>query len=114
MRILIWIFRIALFVVLFGFAAENHELVDVQFFLGEVRQLPLVFVMLAFFAAGAVVALSTTIFPLLARRHEISRLRKQVKRLEDEAVRRVPRATEEQAASPAALPAPGASTPRLR
>lgn len=88
MRILIWIFRLALFVFLFGFAVKNDELVNLQFFLGEVRQLPLVFVMLGFFAAGALIGVSATLFSVLSKRREISVLRKRVQRLEDEAARR--------------------------
>ena len=113
MRLLIWIFRVALFLILFGFAVKNDELVNVQFFLGEVREFPLVFVMLAFFAAGAILGLSATLPSLLSRRREISRLRKRASRLEDEAVRRVPRAPAE-LETPKALPAPGAKTPQLR
>lgn len=82
MRILIWIFRIVLFVFLFGFAVKNDELVNVQFFLGEMRQFPLVFVMLAFFAGGAIIGFSVTLISLLSKRREISRLKKQVRQLE--------------------------------
>ena len=85
MRFLIWILRIVLFVFLFGFAVKNDELVNVQFFLGEVRQFPLVFVMLAFFAGGAVIGFSVTLFSLLSKKREIARLRKQVRQLEREA-----------------------------
>ncbi|MCB1957584.1 MAG: LapA family protein [Rhodocyclaceae bacterium] len=85
MRFLIWIFRIVLFVFLFGFAVKNDELVNVQFFLGEVRQFPLVFVMLAFFAGGAVIGFSVTLVSLFSKKREIARLKKQVRQLEREA-----------------------------
>ncbi len=85
MRFLIWILRIVLFVFLFGFAVKNDELVNVQFFLGEVRQFPLVFVMLAFFAGGAVIGFSVTLFSLLSKKREIARLKKQVRQLERDA-----------------------------
>ncbi|MCB1928055.1 MAG: LapA family protein [Rhodocyclaceae bacterium] len=83
MRLLIWIFRIVLFVFLFGFAIKNDELVNVQFFFGEVRQFPLIFVMLAFFAGGALIGASITSVSTLARRREISKLRKRLKHAED-------------------------------
>lgn len=88
MRILIWLFRIVLFVFLFGFAVKNDELVYVQFFFVEARQFPLVFVMLAFFVAGALIGVSATVFSLLSKRREISRLRKRVARLEDDIAHR--------------------------
>ena len=88
MRLLIWIFRIVLFVFLFGFAIKNDELVNVQFFFGEVRQFPLVFVMLAFFAGGALIGASITGFSALSRRREISKLRKQLRHAEDRAADR--------------------------
>ncbi len=83
MRLLIWIFRIALFVFLFGFAVKNDELVNVQFFFGEMRQFPLVFVMLAFFAGGAAIGVTVTLFSLLSKRREIARLKKQLKHAEE-------------------------------
>ena len=88
MRLLIWIFFFFLFVFLFGFAIKNDELVNVQFFFGEVRQFPLVFVMLAFFAGGALIGASITGFSALSRRREISKLRKQLRHAEDRAADR--------------------------
>ena len=54
MRYLVWLLRIALFVVLLGFAVKNSDVVTVRFFFDAAWPLPLVAVMVLFFAAGAV------------------------------------------------------------
>lgn len=76
MRTLMWILRLVLFFLLFGFALKNDQLVDLNFFFGRHWQLPLVFVILAAFTAGAVLGVSSTFASLLRKRREISRLRR--------------------------------------
>ena len=75
MRSLIWIFRAAAFLLLLGFAVKNSGIVTLNFFFGLSWQLPLVFVMLLFFVAGAVVALSATLVTVLVQRRELARLK---------------------------------------
>lgn len=82
MRILIWVLRILLFFLLFGFAVKNDQLVDLHFFFGSQWSLPLVFVILAAFAAGAVLGVTATFASLLGKRREISRLRRDLARAE--------------------------------
>ena len=80
MRVLLWIFRIVIFLFLLAFALKNTTPVDVHFFFDAAWQAPLVIVVLAFFAAGAllgVLALLGTVFKL---RREVSRLRKDAKK----------------------------------
>lgn len=82
MRILMWILRVLLFLLLFGFAVKNDHLVMLNFFFGSEWQMPLVFVILAAFAAGAILGVTATFASLLRYRREIGRLRKAVGKLE--------------------------------
>lgn len=82
MRILIWIFRLAIFLVLFGFAVKNEHLVTVNFYVETHWQLPMVFVILVSFAIGAVIGVSATLFSLIRKRREIRHLRKAVRKAE--------------------------------
>lgn len=84
MRILMWAVRLLLFFLLFGFAVKNDQLVDLHFFFGSEWSLPLVFVILAAFAAGAVLGVTATFASLLGKQREIGRLRRDVARLERE------------------------------
>ncbi len=77
MRTLMWIFRLVLFFLLFGFALKNDQLVELNFFFGRQWQMPLVFVILAAFVAGAAIGVSSTLASLLRKRREISRLRRE-------------------------------------
>lgn len=76
MRILMWILRLLLFFLLFGFAVKNDQLATLYFFFGKEWQMPLVFVILAAFAAGAVLGVTATFASLLRYRREIGRLKK--------------------------------------
>ncbi|MBV6476178.1 MAG: DUF1049 domain-containing protein [Rhodocyclaceae bacterium] len=77
MRYLVWLLRIALFVVLLGFAVKNSDVVTVRFFFDAAWPLPLVAVMLLFFAAGAVAGLSAALGTFLRQRRELVRLKRQ-------------------------------------
>ncbi len=84
MRIVMWILRLLLFFFLFGFAVKNDHLVQLNFFFGAEWQLPLVFVILVTFAAGALLGITATFGSLLRQRREIGRLRRQLARVERE------------------------------
>lgn len=84
MRIVMWIIRLVLFFFLFGFAVKNDHLVSLEFFFGSQWQLPLVFVILVAFSAGALLGVTATFGSLLRQRREIGRLRKQLDRLAKE------------------------------
>jgi uncharacterized integral membrane protein len=77
MRILMWVVRILLFFLLFGFAVKNDQLVTLNFFFGREWQMPLVFVILAAFAAGALLGITSTFASLLRSRREIGKLRRE-------------------------------------
>ena len=76
MRVLTWAIRIALFVVLLAFAAKNTDPVTLRFYFDLAWQAPLVALLLAFFAAGAVLGLVAMLGTFLAQRREIARLRR--------------------------------------
>lgn len=78
MKLLIWLLRAALFVVLLGFAVKNSGIVELHFFFGTAWPLPLVAVMLIFFSAGAAVGLSAALGIYLRQRRELVRLRKEL------------------------------------
>ena len=77
MRILLWLLRILLFVVLLGFAVKNSGIVQLRFFFDANWQLPLVVVMLSFFAVGAAVGLVAALSTILRQRREILRLKRE-------------------------------------
>ncbi|MEO8143510.1 MAG: LapA family protein [Betaproteobacteria bacterium] len=75
MRVFTWAIRFALFVVLLAFAVRNTEPVTLRFYFDLAWQAPLVALLLAFFAAGALLGLIAMLGTLLAQRREIARLR---------------------------------------
>jgi uncharacterized integral membrane protein len=79
MRIVTWTLRIALFILLLAFAARNTETATLRFYFDVAWQAPLVLMLLAFFAAGALLGLSATLGALLRQRREISRLKREAR-----------------------------------
>jgi uncharacterized integral membrane protein len=55
MRILVWLFRALVFFILFAFALNNQHGASVRWFFGLEWQAPMVFIVLAAFAAGCVI-----------------------------------------------------------
>jgi uncharacterized integral membrane protein len=78
MKLLVWLLRIALFIVLLGFAAKNSGVVTLRFFFDAAWPLPLVAILLFFFAAGAVAGLSAALGAYLRQRRELVRLRQEL------------------------------------
>lgn len=54
MRIFVWLFRAAIFFSLFAFALNNQHDAIVKWFFGQESHAPMVFIVLAAFALGAV------------------------------------------------------------
>jgi len=80
MRILSWLFYIALFVLVLAFALSNTDLVDVR--LGQATwHAPRVVVLLSFLAVGVVLGLIACIPTFFRQRREIAGLRKELKAL---------------------------------
>lgn len=79
MRILTWTIRIALFILLLAFAARNTETATLRFYFDLAWQAPLVVLLLAFFAAGALLGLLAALGAVLRQRREVSRLRRELR-----------------------------------
>ncbi|WP_374241736.1 lipopolysaccharide assembly protein LapA domain-containing protein [Zoogloea sp.] len=75
MRLLIWIFRLFLFLLLFGFAVKNDDVVVLRFFFGTQWQVPLVLVILLFVVLGVLIGVTATIATLYRQHREIGHLR---------------------------------------
>lgn len=90
MRAIMWFIRLLLFILLFGFAIKNDHLATLNFYFGGQWQLPLVFVILISFAAGALLGVTATFASLLRKRREISQLRRQLERAEREKLSAAP------------------------
>lgn len=82
MRIVMWTLRFMLFFILFGFAVKNDQFVTLNFFFGQAWEMPLVFVILAAFAAGAILGVTATFASLLRKRREIGRLKRDLVKVE--------------------------------
>ena len=76
MRFLTWAIRLVVFVLLLAFAAKNTDPVTLRFYFDLAWNAPLVAVLLAFFAAGAVLGLAATLGAVFSQRREIARLRR--------------------------------------
>ena len=67
--------RLVIFSFLVVFAVQNTDPVTLNFILGQVWQAPLVIVLLAFSAGGALLGVLSLLGVLYRQRREISRLR---------------------------------------
>ena len=74
MRYLIWLLRLALFILLFGFAIKNNQPVTLYYFLHWQWHTSLVMLLLLFFMLGVVVTAFALIVNVLQQRREIARL----------------------------------------
>lgn len=80
MRVLTWLFRLALFLVMMGFALSNTDTATLRFF--GIPQFewraPLVLFLLVFFAAGAVLGVLAAMPMVLRQRRMAARLRREI------------------------------------
>jgi uncharacterized integral membrane protein len=76
MRIVSWTIRLGVFVLLVAFAAKNVEPVTLRFYFDLELKAPLVLVLLAAFALGALFGVAALLGTLVRQRREISLLRK--------------------------------------
>jgi uncharacterized integral membrane protein len=77
MRIVTWAIRVVLFLLLAAFAAKNVEPVALRFYFDLSLTAPLIVLLLAFFAAGALFGVLALLGTLLRQRREISILKSQ-------------------------------------
>jgi len=76
MRYLIWSLRIALFLLLLGFAVKNADTVTLRYFFGYEWQAPLVLILLVFLALGVAIGVLSCLGKLFRQRREIAALKK--------------------------------------
>ncbi len=76
MRILLWFFRLAIFLLLLAFAIKNDGLVRVQAFLDSSWNVPLVVVMLASFIVGLLLGAVSLVSTILSLRRELAAVKK--------------------------------------
>jgi uncharacterized integral membrane protein len=82
MSYLLWIVKLALFVVVLAFAIKNAEPVTVRYYFGGEWQSPLIFVLLVAFCAGVAVGLAAALSTLFRQRREMSALKAQLPKAE--------------------------------
>jgi len=86
MRYLVWLLRLAVFIVVLVFALTNTGPVNVNFFADHVvADVPLIVVMLVVFVLGTIFGLLICAPSLLRARREKARLRREMARLEERA-----------------------------
>jgi uncharacterized integral membrane protein len=78
MRIVVWLVRGIVFVLLFGLAVKNSAPVELRFFLDGTWQAPLSLIILVAFVGGVLVGLTTTILHSIGERRELRSLRRQM------------------------------------
>ena len=61
---------------IFAFALMNTDTVRVRFFLGQAWEMPMIVVLLLFFALGAAIGVLACVSRLLGQRREIQRLQR--------------------------------------
>ena len=81
MRIVWVLVKIAIFLLLLGFAAKNMDSVAVRYFLGLEWQAPLVFVLLVFFGVGTALGGLASVVVIARQRREILGLKRQLRGL---------------------------------
>jgi uncharacterized integral membrane protein len=77
MTALTWAVRLIIFSFLLVFALRNTEPVTLRFILDQVWQAPLVIILLAFFAGGAVLGALSVVGVIFRQRREIARLKRE-------------------------------------
>lgn len=77
------IFIVLILLLVLLFTLLNAEPVSLNYYLGKIEQ-PLALILVVTFVAGALIGLLSSVVVILSSRHEVSRLRKQIKQTEQE------------------------------
>lgn len=85
MRALVWVVRGFIFLFLFAFAVKNTDPVSVQFLLDTSWQAPMIIVVLAFFAAGALFGVLSLLGTIFGLRRQLTALRRELNAAKAEA-----------------------------
>lgn len=78
MRIALWLFRFAIFVILLGFAMENTGPIQLKFFFDAAWDAPLVMILLAFFVAGVAIGIAALLGVVFRLKRENAQLRRRL------------------------------------
>jgi len=76
MRGLLWATRLFIFLFLLGFALKNTDTVSIRFFFDTNWQAPMIIVVLAFFAGGALLGILSLLGIVYRMRRELGSLRR--------------------------------------
>lgn len=79
MRVLTWVFRGILFLILLGFAVKNTGHIDVHYYLGQKWSAPLVLVLLIAFGVGAALGVVSSLGHVLRQRRAIADLERRAR-----------------------------------
>jgi len=77
-RLITWVLRILLFLVIVSFAVGNQDPVTVRYFMDHAWEAPLVLVLFLAFAAGAALGLLALVPAMLRQRRRVARLSREV------------------------------------
>ena len=91
MRTLVWLFRAAVFFVLFAFALNNREEASIHWFFGQIWRAPMVLIVLAAFGLGCAFGIFAMV-PSWWRHRRMARNR--MRRAEDRVTAAAPLAAE--------------------
>lgn len=78
MRYVTWTVRLVVFLFLLAFAVKNTDPVTLRFYFELAWQAPLIVLLLAFFAGGAIFGLAAALSTLFAQRRELLTLKRTV------------------------------------
>ncbi|MGB7503422.1 MAG: LapA family protein [Azonexus sp.] len=78
MTALTWAIRLIIFSFLLVFAIRNTQLTTLRFILDYAWEAPLVIVLLAFFAGGAILGVLSVVGVIFRQRRDIARLKREV------------------------------------
>ncbi|PXX40252.1 LapA family protein [Undibacterium pigrum] len=78
------LFAIVLFILFFGFALKNDQIVTLQYFWGYQQSAPLVIMLLAFFAGGATLGALAMVPMVFRHRRDLHKHKKTLAEIEKE------------------------------
>jgi putative membrane protein len=84
MKIISRIMAVILFIVFFGFALKNDQIVTLHYFWGYAQSAPLVILLSAFFLSGAILGILAMVPIVFHHRKDISRHKKTIAEIEQE------------------------------
>jgi lipopolysaccharide assembly protein A len=79
MRVLMLLTSSMVFLLLFGFAIKNADVVALRYFLGFEWRAPLVIIVLIFFVAGVALGIFASLGKIYRQRREITRLKRELR-----------------------------------